>query len=163
MSWSAVFPLVGLLLASCLQLAGESTDAGASEDAGDGGTADASPAGTGCGQDPYTGATLCLGISSCPDLTVDQVAFPGCGFRPSGGTLLDLECSCSGYLCPVGVATSCSQAQALMQQQNQSLVCAQVSAGGCVQGAGTSHPTTCDQTCAGACVDDPACISACGC
>ena len=105
------------------------TDASTSSD-GDGG--DASVTGLECGADPDTGVSLCVGISSCPNVTVDQDLYPGCGFRIHDGTgVLDLECACYGQICPIGVASTCDQATALMQNQSQYTVCMQVDEGRC--------------------------------
>jgi hypothetical protein len=92
------------------------------------------PAVTGvqCGPDPDTGVTLCTGISSCPTVSVDQDLYPGCGFRVHDGTgVLDLECACYGQICPIGIASTCDQAVALMQDQSQYTVCMQVDEGRC--------------------------------
>jgi hypothetical protein len=94
-------------------------------------TADA-PTGAGCSVDPDTGITLCLSISTCPSLTVDQDLFPGCGFRVhDADDVIDMECSCYGQICPIGVATTCDQAAALMSGQSQYTVCLQVNEGRC--------------------------------
>ncbi len=103
------------------------TNGTSSDDAGEGGVQ-----GINCGPDPDTGVVLCLGISSCPGLTVDQDVFPGCGFRVhSSPDVLDLECACFGQICPIGIATSCDQATALMTDQSQYTVCMQVNEGRC--------------------------------
>lgn len=138
--------------------------------AADGGT------GTSCGTDPSTGATLCLGISSCPSLAIDPNAWPSCGFRPTGGSTLDLECLCGDSLCPIGVATSCEDATALLTMQTQLMVCEQVAEQRCVpvsgqaaqgpQGgadAGGGTPSTCNQTCLVGCGTAADCLQLCGC
>src|SRR5262245_42088747 len=72
-----------------------STSSGDSSEAGEGGVV-----GLECGPDPDTGVTLCIGISVCPDIVVDQDLYPGCGFRVHDGTgVLDLECACYGQIC----------------------------------------------------------------
>jgi hypothetical protein len=85
--------------------------------------------------------------------------------------LLDIECSCSGMLCPLG-ATSCSDATAKLADQNYGVVCAQVSAGTCLQGtpvANSSSATsssgggTCDTVCRDECAGEPTCLQGCGC
>ncbi len=95
-----------------------SGDSGTNDNAptsSDGGGEGGSVQGINCGPDPDTGVVLCLGISSCPNLVVDQDLFPGCGFRVhSSPDVLDLECACFGQICPIGVATTCDQALALM-------------------------------------------------
>lgn len=167
MTGRALAPLLAWLLplGACLKVpAPEASDAGVAGAAGaasDSGAATVE--GTDCGQDPYTGTVLCLGVTACPDLVVDQSAFPGCGFRPTGGSVFDLECACWGSLCPIGVAGSCAQARALLVQQTQSLVCAQVSEGRCVEPTTTTPPSTCDQNCRAGCTGDPSCVTFCGC
>ncbi len=122
--------------------------------------------GTGCGTDPNTGVTLCLGTAACPQLTVDPSVYPECGFRPQSGATLDLECVCTGFLCPIGVPSTCDDAAKLLQQQTEAIVCAQVSDGRCI-GAGTGVDAgqggTCDPSCRDSCVGDPTCIQLCGC
>ena len=93
---------------------------------------DAAVTGISCGVDPDTGITLCLGISTCPGLLVDADLYPGCGFRIHDATdVLDLECACYGQICPIGVASTCTQATALMQDQSQYTVCMQVDENRC--------------------------------
>lgn len=137
-----------------------------------------------CGQDPATGAVLCLGISSCPNVIVDTEALPGCGFRIDGSAL-DLECSCSDSLCPLGPAVTCADAQALIMNSNEGTVCAQLAGGTCqsvttttvatttatatsattatATSAASTGSSTCDQTCYMDCGGDPTCIQFCGC
>ncbi len=131
------FAALMLVLASCLDfsLGGKgSADAGPHPDGAapktDAGTPEGG-SGINCGADPQTGNVLCLGLSSCPGLIVDQNNYPGCGFRVTGGTTIDIECACSGYLCPLGVATSCTQAKSLLASQTYAGVCVQVSEGRC--------------------------------
>ena len=130
-----------LFLCSCMGFniiptAGDNSSGGGGPDASTSG--DSSEAGEGgvtgleCGPDPDTGVTLCIGISSCPDVVVDQDLYPGCGFRVHDGTgVLDLECACYGQICPIGVASTCDQAVALMQDQSQYTVCMQINEGRC--------------------------------
>jgi hypothetical protein len=88
--------------------------------------------GINCGPDPDTGVILCIGISACPGLTVDQDLYPGCGFRVHDGTgVLDLECACYGQICPIGIASTCDAATTLMQDQSQYMVCMQINEGRC--------------------------------
>lgn len=138
---AALLAVLPLLVCSCIGITfGPSTgsssqDSGSSatssgDDGGEGGAS--SVQGVDCGPDPDTGVVLCLGISSCPNLVVDQDLFPGCGFRVhSSPDVLDLECACFGQICPIGIATTCDQAFALMQDQSQYTVCMQVNEGRC--------------------------------
>ncbi len=127
-------------------------------------------AGSDCGQDPDTSAVLCLGNNVCPSVTIDTNAYPGCGFRVSGYTV-DIECSCSGWLCPLG-ATTCTDAQTKLSAENLGTVCGQMGTGVCVQGtpvtsssssSSTSAGGTCDQSCLAGCDGEPICIQTCGC
>jgi hypothetical protein len=125
------------------------------------------PMGAGCGQEQTTGVTLCRAMSLCPSLTVDPDAFPDCGFRVSGD-IIDLECACNGSLCPMGTATTCSDAAQLMQTQSELAVCAQVSEGRCSGGVpmptpSSTAPSGCDATCRDMCAGDPSCYKICGC
>jgi hypothetical protein len=126
---------------------------------------DAGPKGVDCITEPETGATICSGISTCPGLLVDHDVYPTCGFRVGGGALLDLECGCQGSLCPIGVAQTCEQAQALLRDQSESTVCLQVADGRCTKGTQTKPPAspTCDKLCAAECGNVPSCLRLCGC
>lgn len=85
-----------------------------------------------CGPDPDTGVILCVGNENCPSVSVDQDLYPGCGYViHADPTVLDLECSCYGQICPIGIASTCDQATALMQDQSQYTVCMQVDEGRC--------------------------------
>jgi hypothetical protein len=141
--WNMRFaPLVvSLALSSCMGFniiptADDSSQTGPA-DSGTDSTADATTVATGitgvsCGVDPDTGVTLCLGISSCPSVSVDPDLYPGCGFRIHDGTgVLDLECACYGQICPIGIASTCDQATALMLDQSQYTVCIQIDEGRC--------------------------------
>ena len=113
-----------------------------------------------------TGVTLCAGVDTCPAVTVDPSAWPNCGFRV-GGTTLDLECLCANAICPIGVATTCSQASQLLTAQNELSVCQQVSENRCVSTltapeAGTVPPG-CDRNCQIGCGTAPDCLQVCGC
>src|SRR5215472_13014461 len=136
------------------------TDAGPPPNPVDAASADA-PTGVGCGTDPNTGATLCLGISSCPNLSIDPGAYPDCGFRVLPG-VIDIECSCSGELCPLGTATSCTEAARLLREQNEGVVCQQIVEGRCTGGSpsGTQDAGagTCDPSCRDSCAGSPPCI-----
>lgn len=150
-----------ILLASCLQLepqGGGEDDAGSALSSSEAGS---SATGIDCITEPTTGATLCTGISTCPDLLVNHDTFPTCGFRP-GGTVLDLECSCTTSVCPIGVATSCDDARRLMNGQSQWSVCNQEFDGRCTAGQTGTTKKTCDQDCLIRCVDE-GCPKRCGC
>jgi hypothetical protein len=134
--------LVSLAACSCMGFTiipttGDSSPSGGdaattgSDDGGEGGTS-IGETGIDCGPDPDTGVVLCLGISSCPNLVVDSDLYPGCGFRVHPGSdVLDLECACYGEICPIGIASTCDAATALMQDQSQYTVCMQVDEGRC--------------------------------
>lgn len=133
---------VSLLTCSCLGFNIIPTADDSSSSGGDASTSTSSEGGEGstttgvtgvdCGPDPDTGVVLCSGISSCPGLTVDPDLYPGCGFRVhDGSSVLDLECACYGEICPIGIASSCDQATALMQDQSQYVVCMQIDEGRC--------------------------------
>jgi hypothetical protein len=127
--------------------------------------------GTYCGTDATTGVTLCLGLSACPDILVDNAVFPACGFRVDGSAL-DVECLCGAYLCPLGSAASCDEVAALLADQYESEVCAQAAAGTCTEvgtssssssSSSSSGASTCDTVCRSECAGDPTCYVACGC
>ena len=133
--------LVSLAVCSCMGFTiTPSTDDTSSSTPGDGTDATTSTSeggtssvtGVNCGADPDTGVVLCLGISSCPGVSVDPDLYPGCGFRVHDASdVLDLECACYGLICPIGIASSCDAATALMQDQSQYTVCMQVDEGRC--------------------------------
>jgi hypothetical protein len=186
----ALLALCSVILPACLSMSTGSPDGGSSSagggDAG-GATEDGGTGGTGCGTDPLTGVTLCLATNACPGRQIDPGAFPSCGFRQGGPSALDLECVCAGgYLCPIGVPTSCDAAAQLLGQEGSSLqVCQQVSTGGCINladgggvssssgasssgsgSSGSSSGTTLSgacQACLSGCGSTPACYEACGC
>jgi len=154
--------LLLVLLPSCFQAsAGHGgSDAGASSTS----TANDAATGIGCAQEPGTNVTLCLGISKCPADTIDEGAFPNCGFRETGGSAIDLECVCNGYLCPIGVATSCAGVQALLSEQNELSVCGQVNEDRCPALTPVTPPaSSCDKDCEAQCAGVPDCYVACGC
>ena len=114
----------------------------------------------GCVVDPLSHATLCRGIALCPGLAIDPDRFPDCGFRTGAG-LIDIECVCDNYLCPLGTTLTCAQARDLLASQFQIFACTQVSEGRCAPrriGA-----TSCDEMCWAACADAPGCQRDCGC
>jgi hypothetical protein len=125
--------------------------------------------GVDCGTDPDTSAILCLQNTICSGITVDSSVYPGCGFRVSG-TVVDIECSCSGYLCPLGAST-CAEATTMLAAENYSQVCAPASTGNCAQGTpvatsggtATSGGGSCDAQCRADCGADINCIQGCGC
>jgi hypothetical protein len=132
------------------------------------GTGASTPQGIDCGVDPDTSATLCLGNTVCPGMTIDTEVYPLCGFRVNG-TAVDIECSCSGFLCPLG-ATSCASAQQKLADENYGVVCSQVSGGTCTQGMPVAQSTSssssggsCDPTCRSECAGEPTCLQLCGC
>lgn len=154
------------VLLSCLQI-GPSPNA-------DGGGIDAAAAeaqveagatnGSGCGVEPVSGVTLCATIDLCPGVLVDREIYPDCGFRVPSSTI-ELACVCGEFLCPIGTALGCTQAQRLLATQSGAAACLQASEGRCAP----LHPSTpgggasCDQTCLAGCVGDPTCVTLCGC
>lgn len=170
----SVFAIVGLSGCDVIPSIGTGSggsDAGAASSASPaasgGTTAATSDAGAGvdCITESLTGATICTGIASCPNVTVDHDVFPDCGFRPGSG-VIDLECACQNSLCPIGVAKTCDEAAALLKDQNETTVCTQVSEGRCTGGTTTTTPaasSTCDKQCESECGGAPGCISLCGC
>ena len=156
----AVAPTLG-----CLQLTPNDPDAGStpitSTTTGDSATV-APAVGQGCATDPDTKATLCTSTSLCPGLTVDQDQFPACGFVING-SVLDLECSCSGELCPMGAPTSCAAAAASLENGSALGVCTQVASDRCTGGPMATTNPNCDKTCESQCGGNPDCIQLCGC
>jgi hypothetical protein len=174
---------VALSLAACADMktstgtdvgAGSGSSGGGAGAAGGGG-ADAGPTGMNCFTDGQSQVTLCEQIDTCPGLAVEPGALPNCGFRLHADSTLDLECICGDALCPIGVPTSCAQAQQLLSGQTVLTVCQQQSEGRCVPLAGTGTSSgatgsssggtssTCDQQCAADCAGAPSCLQLCGC
>ncbi len=170
-----------LPLAACLQI-GTGPDSGLGGGGGSGGTASGSSSGSAtasgagrdaglgvssCGHDPQTGVVLCSAIDACPGLALDPAVFPGCGFQPHAGSVIDIECLCVDALCPVGVPTTCAQARTLIEGQSALLVCQQASEGRCVgvstRDAGSPSTGTCDRACESTCGGEPSCMQLCGC
>jgi hypothetical protein len=160
--------LVAASLAGCVMPKGSAADGGAAgSNGGSGIDGGATATGAGCAQDPQTGVTLCAAVSLCPNVVVDTDLYPDCGFRIRG-QIIDLECLCSGSLCPIGVATTCAQATQLLAAQNATLVCSQVNEGRCANATPTPAPSGsagngCDHACSSECGGDPGCIRSCGC
>lgn len=145
-------------------------DAGAPADGGDAGDG-AVWTGQGCGVESQSGLTLCAATSMCPQVVVDTQAFPHCGFRIRGASV-DLVCGCSGYVCPMGVFTSCAQATDLLTSQTEGAVCTQINEGRCAAAApssGSSGSSSssggagCDRQCLAECGGGAACASVCNC
>ena len=128
------------------------------------------PTGISCSFDTNTGSNLCVGTTACPNVLVNTVQFPNCGFRTVAPSF-DLECICFGnYLCRVGTpVATCQAVSTLFSTTTLAEVCNGVSLGYCIQGAASvsqgtgGAASTCDQTCYSTCVGAPACIVACGC
>jgi hypothetical protein len=140
-------------------------EGGSSPAASDGGTAAATAQGGDCIIEPSTGATICTLISLCPNVPVDHDVYPNCGFRIHGQAL-DVECACSGALCPLGSPTTCDQVKALLADQTEQQVCVQLQEGRCIAAtidAGASSASGCDRTCASECAGDVTCVRFCGC
>lgn len=119
--------------------------------------------GSGCAVNTVSGTILCTSLDQCPGLAIDHDVFPECGFRvPS--TSIDVECICGDFLCPVGAALSCAQAQELLMDQSEVVTCVQQNEGRCapliMSKVGES---SCDKTCAQACAGDINCRGLCGC
>lgn len=174
MRWAAL--LLVLPVTACLQLStgdgtgsggGGGTTSGSSSGGTTGGKGGAT-SGSNCTTDSQSGVTLCESIANCPGVDVDQGAFPSCGFRLHGSSTYDLECDCSGSLCPIGSPTSCTDAQQLLSQTSSLTVCEQLDNGTCLPlggdgGASSSTTSSCDKTCESQCAGDPTCIQMCGC
>jgi hypothetical protein len=174
--------LGALLVSSVSSLSGcimpSSSSDGGTTPTGDGGALTAKTSGTGCGTDPTTGVTLCVGQTECPSVSVDQSVFPECGFYFAGGVVY-LACLCSNYLCPIGRPENCDQAAALLQSTNEGTVCGEASNNACSEvSSGTTTTTTttveagateadsgsgCDESCASMCAGEPDCLQCCGC
>jgi hypothetical protein len=160
------------LLGSCLQIgrpggadggapdAAKGTDGGAASDVK---PADANAGDLGCIVDPDSRVTLCTSIALCPALAVDHDRFPHCGFRTGAG-LIDVECLCDEFLCPLGATLTCGQARDLLGSQFELNACLQINEGRCAPRT-TLPPTgtSCDKNCAAMCGGDPGCIRLCGC
>ncbi|HXX66901.1 MAG TPA: hypothetical protein VEK07_06955 [Polyangiaceae bacterium] len=159
-----------LLLSGCLQ-GTSSTDGGAvaaaSGSSATGEAAAGTAAGSDCTEQPG-GIILCEQIDVCPGVDVDPGALPNCGFRLGGAASVDLECECSGLLCPIGVPESCENAAQLLQGQSSLVVCEQTSQGLCLgtgasDGGNAGAASGCDTVCESECAGAPGCIQACGC
>ncbi|MCW5837829.1 MAG: hypothetical protein KIS78_35890, partial [Labilithrix sp.] len=100
---------------------------------------------------------------------VDTQAMPSCGFRIRG-SVVDLVCACAGAICPMGVFSTCAEAEELLASQTEQGVCVQVAEGRCAESIGA--PTTssssggnpaCDRQCVKDCGGGAACASVCNC
>jgi hypothetical protein len=84
----------------------------------------------GCIVDPLSHVTLCTSLAICPGVPVDHDRFPNCGFRVGTG-VIDIECLCDNYLCPLGSALTCKQARDLLETQFEAVACSQLDEGRC--------------------------------
>ena len=150
-------------LSACLQIGPSSNTTATSTAPTDAGTSSTPSTGTGCGTDVISGVTLCSATSLCLGLVVDRDLYADCGFRvPS--TSIDLECICGDYyLCSIGTALNCAQAQTLLASQSELLTCSQVGDDRCALRAPSKPATNCDHTCLSGCAGDPGCVTLCGC
>jgi hypothetical protein len=152
----------------CLQLS-TGADAGTGGSTATGTTgASATLTGENCQTDSTGTVTLCQGISTCPGITVDPGAFPNCGFLVDGTSVLDVECVCSNFLCPIGVPQTCADVTALLNAQTELGICSQVSEGRCTSLVTTTldasvSTSTCTSDCQQECSGEPDCLVACGC
>ncbi len=137
--YAALGGLAVLTLAACGNTS-VGTGSGSGGAADGGAAATTTVKGLGCGVERETGAVLCAGVSVCPGLLVDQAIYPGCGFRPNGVTF-DIQCACQDMLCPIGTPNTCTQARALLDNQNRVIVCGQVNEGRCITGTKAPKPS----------------------
>lgn len=155
-----------LLLTGCLQLDLGQPDAGAapapSSTAASDAAAPATVSGTGCAVDSLSNTTLCTRVDPCPGLAVDHDVYPDCGFRVPSWSF-DLECVCGDFLCGMGTALTCAQAQALLTNGSELAVCNQALEDRCASRGTVKPASSCDRTCASECADDPGCLGLCGC
>jgi len=167
----AVVGALGCLsLSGCLQATSSSDGGAVAAASGPSETAEAADgtvAGSNCTEQPG-GIILCEQIAACPGVDVDPGALPDCGFRLEGAASIDLECECSGLLCPIGVPESCENAAQLLQGQSSLVVCEQASVGLCLgtgasDGGNAGAASGCDTECESECAGAPGCILACGC
>lgn len=164
----SVFGLAALLFTTACGEIGlfpkEESDAGAAGDSGE--ERDSTPIGLGCARDPVSGVELCAALSACPNVVVERDLFPHCGFRPRAG-VIDMVCACDGWICSMGMASTCEQAAALLQTQSELGVCLQVHDGRCLdaQPGGGPQPGAndpkCDPVCISECAGNPTCYEFC--
>ncbi len=169
--WGFALLTAGLALA-CGNSSISTGTGGGTTTGGDAAAGAAAVRGLGCGVEQETGSVLCAGVSACPGLLVNQDAYPGCGFRVNG-TAFDLQCACQDVLCPVGTPRTCTQAKALLDNQNRLIVCAQVNEGRCISGTKAAKPAAssgsntrgCDAGCMADCARSGvgSCELLCGC
>ncbi len=157
------------------QDAGTSTATTTSTDASLG--TDASVVGGACGAESNTGIQLCAATTLCPSVVVDTAAMPNCGFRIRG-SVVDLVCGCNTFVCPVGTFTTCDEAAALLANETEALVCAQISNNYCTEVTAPTTTTTntsssstsssnggtgCDRACVTSCGGGASCAALCNC
>ncbi len=155
------------LLAGCptekIETGGEEAENGTLYVWGDAGMpADAAP-GINCTIPTTSGGKLCTETKLCPGLEVDQGIFPGCGFLVLG-SLLSVDCECSGQLCSGGATETCDEVALLLAEKNANLICDQVADGKCVvEQSPDGGGTDCDAACESECLGVESCVLACGC
>jgi hypothetical protein len=143
--------------------AGSSSASSSSSSGAGGGSSSATTTGASCTQ-VSSSISLCLYISSCPNLILDPKVFPSCGFRIHGDAI-DPECLCGNTICPIGAPTSCSEAAAdTSGDVTYDSVCEQSVEGHCTAlGTGGSSTSSACETCVQNCDNVPSCVEACGC
>ena len=119
------------------------------------------PSGAICNQITETYA-LCEDLSTCPGVGIDPNAFPDCGYSIHND-LIDPECLCYGYACPMGAPQNCGDMAALLVSGvSQRGICENVLAGHCRDLGADGTPSDC-QICKDNCYGIQTCIWACGC
>ncbi len=105
--------------------------------------------------------SVCANISLCPGVTIDPYQFAGCGYSVHGDAI-DPECNCYGSMCPMGAPSTCADMAAIVASTSVGAVCAQFSAGHCLNLGGQGQPSTCQQ-CKMNCDGILTCLQNCGC
>lgn len=155
-------------VSGCLQIS-TGTDAGTASPSASGTAGSTALMGEGCATDSSGTVTLCQRISTCPGVTVDPSAFPNCGFVVDGTSVLDVECVCSGFLCPVGVPQTCADVTTLLSAQTELGICGQVAESRCIalttapDASVSTSASSCTSQCQAECSGEPDCLVACGC
>jgi hypothetical protein len=134
-------------------------DAGASPVVGT--TEATGPSGAVCNRITET-YTLCEDLSTCAGVPIDPVAFPDCGYSIHND-VIDPECLCYGYACPMGAPSTCTDMAALLKSGiTEANVCNEVLAGHCRDLGADGTPSTC-QICKWNCDGNQECEWACAC
>ncbi len=122
--------------------------------------------GSDCQTDPNFGLSFCSRSLVCPGVVVDRAtpSLQFCGFihLKGGCSVVDVECLCGAFLCPISTNASCATLPGLLSQQTD-YCSSQIAANACrpLNTTANRDAGRCDPDCIRSCGNAPACIGLC--